>query len=643
MKPTTLFTSLCGILGSAGALAAAEIDVFNDNTLTQFSTATPGGYGTNIRVLNGSQTWTKDNIYFLTDRVFIPNGVTLTIEAGTRIYGSSNDNATPGTKTDDKVGSLVACRGGRIVAVGTATEPIVFTSIREYEALTGLDSAFDPDTVVGPAPGPADAGHWGGVVMLGNSRVVRVNASGVNAGTTQIEGFIPSGSYSQPGDTIPDATQYGVSSEFPLDLADDSGELKYVSIRHGGYEFATGSEINGLTLGGVGSGTKISYVEVYANQDDGIEFFGGTVNTSNIVMAFNQDDSFDLDEGFTGTHQFWFAIQNPGIADGGGEWDGVGGTAAGFNLGDAVNNWSKPLIYNATFVGPGRNYTTFTQMPNVTGQINWEKGNFAMNIEDYFNGEIYNSVFDDFSQGFIRFIDNGLSTGTTPKAENNVVGRFGSSASFAVDGNFISGTNQYELFFDAFGDPVDGNTAANTNPGYTAYSRNASGRLLSINPIPAPGSPMLTQPVSSGAPVPVNYRGAFGTVNWTHGWSKVWQAGFVQGPAPATGGSGQPPFADVDNDGVSDTLEASPALAALGFSVGTNDTARFNSIYTEAAIQDLVTGSQVMIQASGGNVNLSLPVFKSGTLNNDWIPAGSLQLTIPQEGDKQFYRIDIGN
>jgi hypothetical protein len=118
-------------------------------------------------------------------------------------------------------------------------------------------------------------------------------------------------------------------------------------------------------------------------------------------------------------------------------------------------------------------------------------------------------------------------------------------------------------------------------------------------------------------------------------------AGLLLGEAAA---SGTAPFADADGDGVSDTLEATAALQALGFSAGVNNvspTNLFESIYTEDSILDLVTGNQTMIEANGANVTLTLPVFKSGTLLDPWIPAGNLELTVPKEGSKQFYRIQV--
>ena len=769
------FLALVGICAPLVA-HAADIDVIGDNTYSTNSFASntaggqgglDGGLGTNIRIINGTNvTWTKNNTYFVTDKLFIPRGATLTIEPGTKVYFSINDNGTPTDRTDDKVGAITACRGGKLIADGTAAEPIVFSSVREWEALNNVDSPYDPDTVIGPAPTAADGGQWGGIILLGQAFVSFVDAAGANTPTVQIEGFAPAGSSSYEGDTIPDATQYGSSTNFPRNDNDNSGIVRYCSIRHGGYEFSSGREINGLTLGGVGRGTTIEFVEVYANADDGIEFFGGTVNTKNIVMAFNQDDSFDMDEAYNGVNQFWFGIQNPGPADGGFESDGVGNNSGGYLLADQRNESSNPKIYNATIIGPGRS-NTLSLLPVTTGTVNWEKGNHAMIIEDRFAGEIYNSVFDDFSGDLIRFVDSGVSTGAKFAFRNNTIGRFGDTAqkqietstltlsgsattsagtlnltvtstatggavtvpvtitsgmsrstvttairnallansAFAavydvlagatgqniiqsknagasaqdntlninIPGSFgitaqtssantqaavntsvtttngltyIQGATGTDLnfVFDALGSPIDGNSAQNTDPMFTTYTRDGNSFLTAINPIPQAGSPLLTSSVFAGAPQPANYRGAFGpSGNWAAGWTKLSQSMVLQGAAPA------PAIVDVDGDGIDDVLEATPDLVALGFSPsvnnvtnhgGTPGTSLFDSLYTPASIQDL-RGSSMMIQATGtGPVTLTLPLFKSDNLIN-WTAAGNVTGTTPFVPGKQFYRIDV--
>ena len=595
-----------------------------DVIATQTVNTTP--FGANVDAITANTTWTKDKIYILTDKVFVTNGATLTIEPGTRIYSTLDDQGTP-TKDDDAFGALVITRGAKINAAGTAEEPIVFTTIDELEVEAGID--FDGDGIVAEAPSSTTAGRWGGVVILGSSTVANYSGA-TNIGENRIEGFQPAASADLDLDGRADVIEYG--GAIP---ADDSGTFRYVSIRHGGYVYSTasGSEINGLTLGGVGSGTDIDHVEVYANADDGIEFFGGSVNTSHMVMAFNQDDSFDIDEGYSGTNQFWFAIQDPLLADGigsahdnGGEWDGVNGT-----IGDYAIN-SAPVIWNATFIGSG-----------TTALVGNDKGNNAIYIDDRFKGKVYNSVFDDYKEDLIESASDGPGTGLV--FAHNTIGRFGGGAytgSNASNLTYLNGSGATGTFFDAAGSPINGNSNGGVNPMLRTYTRDVDLTLLAIDPRPATGSPLLASSLQAGAPSAAPFRGAFGADNWAAGWTKMSFAGTLLGEAPSTGSA---PFADVDGDGVSDTLEATAALQALGFSAGVNNvspTNLFNSIYTTSSILDLVAPNQVMVQKSGGNVTLSLELFRSTNLQV-FTPAPVLDATFPATEPAEFYRIEVPN
>jgi len=260
-------------------------------------------------VLTGSitedMTLTNDRIWELSGRVFVTGGATLTIEAGTIIKGQ------PGTGTNSS--GLYIARDGMIDAVGTASSPIIFTSV---------DDNIEVGELQGTNLTEADNQLWGGVVILGNAPI------SVDAGTTaQIEGVPAAESLGQ----------YGGS-----DAADDRGTFKYVSIRHGGttIDASSGSDINGLTLGGVGSGTEISDIEIYANFDDGIEFFGGSVNVSNILVYKVGDDAIDVDQAYSGTIDN-FLVYTGEDSDEVLEIDGPEGTATGsFTIqnGTAIND-----------------------------------------------------------------------------------------------------------------------------------------------------------------------------------------------------------------------------------------------------------------------------------------------------------------
>ncbi|MEM6641755.1 MAG: hypothetical protein AAF616_02145 [Bacteroidota bacterium] len=218
--------------------------------------------------ITADATWTSDRVYQLTQRIIVTNGATLTIDAGTVIAGQAGNEP-------ENAAALMIARDGTLNAVGTAQAPIVFTS------------TVDNGSV---AVSTADVGLWGGLVVLGEAPV------SADTENPQIEGVPSSETLGQYGGSTP---------------GDNSGSLAYISIRHGGSEIFGGSEINGLTLGGVGSGTSISWIHIYANDDDGVEFFGGTVDLTNLYVEEVTDDAIDIDQSYAGTvSKFWVAVNS---------------------------------------------------------------------------------------------------------------------------------------------------------------------------------------------------------------------------------------------------------------------------------------------------------------------------------------------
>jgi hypothetical protein len=249
-------------------------------------------------------TWTKDKIYVLGGRITVVNGVTLTIEAGTVIKGQAGTGAN--------ATALLIARGGKLIAEGTASAPIIFTSIADE--ITPEDVAAG--NFASPNLDPDINGLWGGLLVLGKAPISASNESG-DVIEIQIEG-IPT---SDPNGL------YGGN-----DAADNSGVLKYISIRHGGANIGAGNEINGLTLGGVGSGTVIENIEIVANQDDGIELFGGTVNVKNLISWNVGDDAVDTDQSWAGTLDNFLVITPTGHCF---ELDGPEGT---YQAGHTIQN-----------------------------------------------------------------------------------------------------------------------------------------------------------------------------------------------------------------------------------------------------------------------------------------------------------------
>ncbi len=216
-------------------------------------------------LITSNETWTANNIYVLNQKVIVDDGVTLTIEAGTIIKGALGQRSL--------AAALIIARGAKIMAMGTAENPIVFTSVEDniqvgQKAGTNLNEQ--------------NQGLWGGVLILGRAP----GSFRGNVEEVQIEGIPADEDYGLYGGNDPD---------------DNSGVFQYVSIRHGGADISSGNEINGLTLGAVGRGTTINNVEVVANVDDGVEYFGGNVNTESMLVWAQGDDGLDIDQAYSGT------------------------------------------------------------------------------------------------------------------------------------------------------------------------------------------------------------------------------------------------------------------------------------------------------------------------------------------------------
>jgi hypothetical protein len=314
----------------------------------------------------GTVTWSKDTVYILDGFVFVKPGQVLTIQAGTVIKGKS----TP--STGDNASALIVTRGAQIMAPGTAAEPIIFTG--ESDLLNG---ATQVNT----------SGTWGGVVILGKA------PNNYTVGVKNIEGVPTSQSLAEHGGNIP---------------TDNSGTFTYVSIRHGGAELGPDNEINGLTLGSVGSGTILNHIEIVGNKDDGIEWFGGTVNGKYLISLYAGDDALDLDDGYSGTNQFCIIYQNPasGESDKGFEHDG--GKNTDLTL-------SSAKFYNVTAKG-GAGSRAFNCKENAGGEYhNSIFYDFAAGITVEYTGE-EKDAFNQFNDGKLKFENNiffNIASGTT--------------------------------------------------------------------------------------------------------------------------------------------------------------------------------------------------------------------------------------
>ena len=245
--------------------------------------------------ISANTTWTADKIWILGGRITVTTGATLTIEPGTIIKGQAGAGAN--------ATSLLIARGAKINAAGTAAKPIIFTSVADEISIADVAAG----KFASPNLTPDIKGLWGGLIVLGKAKI-SASLSGAQLNEVQIEG-------------IPTSDPNGLYGG--TDDADNSGVLKYISVRHGGTEIGAGNEINGITFGGVGSGTVVENIEVIGNFDDGIEWFGGTVNCKNIVIWNAGDDGLDTDQAYRGT------VENFAVITAGGsqfELDGPEGT-----------------------------------------------------------------------------------------------------------------------------------------------------------------------------------------------------------------------------------------------------------------------------------------------------------------------------
>lgn len=451
---------LAAALALPGVLCAADITV-NSN-------------------LTANATWTKDNTYILDGRVFVTNGATLTIQAGTVIKGR--------VRAAQDASALVIARGAKIMAEGTAAEPIIFTA--QADNLNGN-------------LGQSDRGLWGGVVLLGRAR------TNTASGTGNIEG-------------IPTTEPLGIYGG--TDDADSSGVMRYVSIRHAGSLLGPNNELNGLTFGAVGAGTTVEYIEVFANADDGFEWFGGTVNCKYLVSAFNDDDAFDWDEGFRGKLQFLFTIQDPAVGNHAFESDG--GTTP-----EDGQPYAMPTIYNYTAIGSGAQ----SGNSNSIGPI----------FRDNTGGKVYNSIFHDF-RGYAWRIETEsaqaqdsakrLAAGEIVIA-NNLFGTFGAGTSdaqlFASPNATTGGAAPASNYTAEHIRAAAQNNRVNADPLFVAIDRTRGGLL---DPRLRPGSPALqlaaTAP-NDGFFTAANYLGAFTTSgNWAYTWTKLGRDGYF---SPASG------------------------------------------------------------------------------------------------------------
>lgn len=391
--------------------------------------------------INESQTWSADKKYLLNGLIFVESGATLSIEPGTQISG------TPGS-------ALIVTRDAKINAQGQKNAPIVMTSSQ--------------------AIGERQRGDWGGLVLLGNAPV--------NSGTGHIEGIEqndPRGGYGGMADT------------------DSCGVLKYVRVEFAGYEISQDNELNGLTLGGCGSGTIINHVQVHMGLDDGVEVFGGNVNLKHVLISHPGDDGLDWDRGWQGNGQFIIVHQGPDDGDNAIEADNDKKNP------DATPR-SRPTLSNISLVGSGNN--TIAQR--------------GLLLRRGTGGDIRNALITGFST-------EAVDIGDAPTAELIASGELTSHG-------WVVQNNDMRYFSDEFGNQDDDlgfseqhwiEQAENTlTPREILVLTNTPGQRPDFAPLPRSAASKVHVPVPQGEfwDEGANFAGAIrpgARVSWLDGWT----------------------------------------------------------------------------------------------------------------------------
>jgi hypothetical protein len=528
--------------------------------------------------------------------IFVKNGAILTILPGTIVRGQPRTAAVLAGSTVGTPGALIVTQDGRIVADANVNFPIIMTTAAVdnnddgiaddldangfkdpypgFDPLSGCPGACAPDatptflddtpTTAPLAPlnkaGLGNLSLWGGLVVLGHAPTNNADKCGVGWGKCTVEGL------TIPGFPPADATYGGILPH------DNSGVLRYVSIRHAGDEIGSGNELNGLSLGGVGSGTTVENIEVYVNFDDGVEWFGGTVNGRNLAVFFVGDDMFDVDEGYTGVNQFLFGIMpffnnNNGTAYGSGsgdkaaEFDGDNYRPDNVALNDNVTTridvtnsfvdptpWplSNPSFYNMTLIGStpdaGQDFVP-TSAASTNRGIQFRNG---------FAGDVFNSIVLNTGAETGIEVVTGIGSGAPGfDVDDNIADDLVSLVCSTLDDGAALATAELDVV--ANGNALSaslGGTAAGNNVVNGAFPNlvkedatfdptgDAAGKLVAaLKPTPMNPRPNVGITGVAGCVPPqgpglsgVTYRGAFNRTAptlWTTGWTTLNRAGLL--------------------------------------------------------------------------------------------------------------------
>lgn len=376
----------------------------------------PGGGtgGTTGKTVTLKGTITKDTTLRAADNntisgfVYIDNGATITIEKGTTVKGDY---------LSGEASTLIIKRGAKIMAAGTASQPIIFTSSN---------------------PNPV-SGDWGGIVLLGKASI---NSNNAGTGTTT-RLYAPEGGFSNS--TNGAVAGWGDAIAPTAVDNDNSGTLQYVRIEYAGNAYLPNQEINSLTMAAVGSGTTIDHVQVSYAKDDAFEWFGGTVNCKYLIAYKTQDDDFDTDNGYSGSVQFGLIIRDSSIAD---VSKSEGFESDNDAQGTTLTPQTKPVFSNISIFGP-------RATANSVGNSNYLGS--AIQIRRNSSLSLYNSAIIGWTNGIL------IDAGTGRATDLNIGSAAGNDSTLRLRGNIV--------FTSSFGTAM-GYTVNGTPTGMSAATLN---------------------------------------------------------------------------------------------------------------------------------------------------------------------------
>ncbi|HZL99202.1 MAG TPA: hypothetical protein VFD43_03025 [Planctomycetota bacterium] len=574
-----------------------------------------------------STTWTANNYYNLQGQVYVTNSATLTIEPGVVI--ASQDG-----------GSLAVCRDSKIYALGEQDNPIIFTSDNEL-AFWAVDGSHP--TGKNPKTGSVRVANseWGNLTMMGNGFISENDAA-----------LIP------PNDPFPDATnranmegltagpstdQYGGGDD-----DDNSGTIRYVSLRYAGKVVSLQNELNGLSLGGIGRETDIHHVEIFCNVDDGVEIWGGAVNLKYFSIWNIGDDSFDVDQGWRGKAQFGLIVQgHSGTGATNTQGSGIGDNC--FETDGAEQSDYQPVttatIYNCTVIG----------QPQDAG------GDHATAWRDNARVQYRNCIFMDIGDKVVQFdnsdgdgaagygfggtlswadtwttdwsVTSTVNPGTIPPGDLYKAQTSGKLAE--IKDSVFFNNNHGSVYTEASArgvfDPANNNVLEPAMSPITSISRSG---IVVVNGIPLepvtsldprPANDALTavaNAANDGFFTPAKYRGAFAPgQSWLSDWTATSAYGVTSVDSPWTdlGDSlpgtvtgrahpllvGSGPLT-AGSAGALTLTNARPSSLAVMFVSTTNSNAPFKGGILHPVP---VVSSIILFTSAAGSVNLAWPSF----------------------------------